>query len=50
MDALFHRSQEVIKEAQKAASDEPSSSSPLTDLLRRQLATPEYKPNSLMGR
>ncbi|WOO79759.1 Exocyst complex component SEC5B [Vanrija pseudolonga] len=49
MDALFQRSQEVIKEAQKTASDEPSSSSPLTDLLRRQLATPEYKPNSLMA-
>lgn len=47
MKTMYDRTHKAIKLAQKAAAAEPSSSSPFTDLLRRQLALPEYTPNVL---
>lgn len=44
---MYDRTNKAIKHAQKEAANEPSSSSPFTDLLRRQLALPEYTPNIL---
>lgn len=44
---MHDRAHKAIKLAQKEASAEPSSSSPFTDLLRRQLALSEYTPNVL---
>lgn len=47
MRIMYDRANAVVVDAQKAAAAEPSSSSPLTDLLRRQLAQMEYVPNSM---
>ncbi|CAK9785848.1 unnamed protein product [Cutaneotrichosporon oleaginosum] len=45
MKSMLDRTHKAIKAAQTAAEAEPSSSSPHTDLLRRQLAVQEYTPN-----
>jgi exocyst complex component 2 len=47
MKSMLDRMHKAIKAGQAAAAAEPSSSSPYTDLLRRQLALPEYTPNVL---
>lgn len=47
MKSMLDRMHKAIQAAQAAAAAEPSSSSPYTDLLRRQLALPEYTPNVL---
>ncbi|GMK54888.1 hypothetical protein CspeluHIS016_0114740 [Cutaneotrichosporon spelunceum] len=47
MRSMLGRAHKAIKVAHKVAADDPSSSSPYTDLLRRQLALPEYTPNVL---
>lgn len=45
--SLYERASDAVKRAQREAASEPSSSSPYTDLLRRQLAQPTYAPNAV---
>lgn len=45
--SLYERANDAVKRAQREAASEPSSSSPYTDLLRRQLVQPTYTPNSV---
>lgn len=45
--SIYERGDEAVKRAMREAAAEPSSSSPYTDLLRRQLAQPQYAPNTV---